>query len=675
MWLSLILVVLILAIAFLQATHGLFSALIMAVLTICCAAAAIGTYEWVAVHWIVPYWKPDYAFPVALAATFGIPLIILRLVTDKLVRRAGLIPVWIDRIGGAFCGFITAMMIVGVFALVLEQIPFGTSVLTFARVNVPAREKTEDGPDPVPPKLDAPESELWLTPDRFAVATVSILSAGIFSGSQSLGYVNPDMVQALGWVNAVHPEVSRYAAADSASVVRAETIPYVYRFVPGSRRPQTSDTYEPAPNHPKPGHVLLMVRLRLGPGARDERRSLVFTPRQIRLVGRREGQNTYEQYHAIAIQQADASQSRNRHIISEKTRWGDWPVVDKIFQPRDDHREEIEVVFEIPADLTPKYVEYKRGAKAPVILGGGERSQSTDRRSPTETSSRRRTSAQRGEAEDNDQDTRRESSGRRSRRRSRAEDTSTTQRAERSASDDTKTESPEGETARADEGEPAQPSRSRRSRRRARRTGDEETVPDSGRGGRVRGVTTRSGQSRFSDELPLVMTSYQQVRGLNANGEALTDGQIWGEVARQDGGTDRPLKRFDVPDDKRMLQLNTSRLHARSGLGQALEFAASTVQNYFVEDANGKRYKIQGKYAIANVNGTQTIEIQYFLNQAGTIGGVGKFTKIKDSDLEGDYELVILFLVDPGVEIVSFSTGGAATRGDDLRGEGLVAPE
>ena len=82
---SLIVVVLLLAIAFFQSTQGLFSSLIMAVLSVCCAALAVGGYEWVAVNFIAPFWQPNYSFALALAALFGIPLIIFRVVADNAV--------------------------------------------------------------------------------------------------------------------------------------------------------------------------------------------------------------------------------------------------------------------------------------------------------------------------------------------------------------------------------------------------------------------------------------------------------------------------------------------------------------------------------------------------------------------------------------------------------------
>ena len=94
----------------------------------------------------------------------------------------------------------------------------------------------------------------------------------------------------------------------------------------------------------------------------------------------------------------------------------------------------------------------------------------------------------------------------------------------------------------------------------------------------------------------------------------------------------------------------------RAGLGKALSFAVKTLQNYTVEDE-------------------QMIEVQCFSHQAGSIGGLGKFSKVQDRHLKGDYTFVLLFLVDPGAHIIYFSTGGRESRRDDLFEENLVAPD
>ena len=247
MLLSLILFVIVLAIAFFQATQGLFSALLMTVITICCAAFAMYSYEWVATHWLVA-WKPDFAFGIALGVTFGLPLLVLRVVYDKAVPRAPLVPQMVDRVGGAVCGLVTGLTIVGMLAVSLEQIPFGGSVLGFERIERHVKKKPVDGgPELNAVPLDQAEGELLLTPDRFAMSVAGMTSGGIFSGSRKFGKTEPDLVQHAGWVNSVPGRISQYAEAGSIHVLKTFPVDYIYDFKHGVRRfrgESTDDTYE-----------------------------------------------------------------------------------------------------------------------------------------------------------------------------------------------------------------------------------------------------------------------------------------------------------------------------------------------------------------------------------------------------------------------------------------------
>lgn len=619
MLLSLLLVVLLFAIAFFQASQGWFSALIMAVFTICSATAALGSYEWVAVNFLAPHWKPDYAYAVALAALFGIPLLILRAVTDKLVRRNVLLPAMIDRIGGGVCGLISAVIVIGVLAHALQMIPFENGrILGYARIAVP---HDDDSTDAARQEEEPEERELMLQPDRVAVGAASMLSAGVFSGAQVFGYATPDLVQAVGWVNAVPAEVSRFAPPGSISIQQAVSVPFVYQYTEANSRSGTAESFDAEP--PSPGHEFLMVAVKLANSARDERRSFVFSLRQFRLAGQQGGEGPYEQFHAIAIRQADATQATNRHVRSIVRRSRTKLVTDEVLSPQDSKVGLVEVVFEIPEGFVPQYLEYKRGARAQVSVSQDRAERPVRRAQPPDEAAPSTTVAKVTPSDSSPGD---ESAG----------------------------------TSR------------RRSRRRSRASNDNDSAH---RGGNVRGVTTRLGRSTFGDELPVPMKSYRRLKNVEIRNDKLTSGHLVGEFDGQADGRDPPVRRFDVPRDKRLLQLHTSRLQTRSFLGGALDLASSTVQNYFVEDLDGNHHKIVGKCAVADVNGTRFVEVQYFRDPIGTIGGPGKFDKIKKGDLKGDYELILLFLVDPGVEIVSFQTGGSATRADDLRGENLIAPK
>ena len=620
MWLSLLVVVLVLAIAYFQAAQGLFSALLMVVLTICCATVAIGTYEWAAVNWLVSFWRPDFAHSIALGVIFGLPLLVLRLGLDRLVRRSALIPLWADRIGGGLCGLVTGMTLVGVMAICVLMIPFGPLVMGFSRVNVVVSDKEGSTADSTPLDPQAAEKELMLSPDRFAIAAASMLSDGIFSGPRSLRGDNPDFVQASAWVNSVPSEVTRYAPPGSISVVKTAPLPFVYRVIPPARQARRGEVQEPTTYErlpPKPGHEFRMVSVEFEDAARDHNRSHLFSLRQFRLVGQPFDTESYQQYHAIAIEQEkdkDQTDTLNRHIRYHRKGTVDWPVIDTIYKAQakktgDDNRTNwtrsgavvVEVVFEVPTGFQPAYVQYKRCARADVLVD---------------------------EAENPGVDSESQSSAARD-------------------PDDAITESRSGEGA----------------------------VGRPNRGGNIRRFTTRQGQSFFGDELPWTLQSYRRLKNAEITRGAIRGGHLVGFADEQEAGRDAPVRRFHVPGDKRLLQLNSEFLKAKSGFGKAISFAVGTLQNYFVEDSRGRRHVLVGKYAVADVGGRQVIEVQYFSNKVGTVGQLGKFDKIQDSNLKGDYDYVLLFLVDPGARLTAFSTGGATSRMDDLTGENLVAPQ
>jgi len=626
MLLSIALLALILGIMVFQASQGAFSAAIMAVLTICCAAGAIGSHEWVAAQWLAPYWKPSFANALALGAGFGVPLIILRLVTDKLIRRSALLPSWVDRIGGGVCGLVSGLVIVGVLAHALQMLPFGGSVLGYSRVQL-AVSAPEAGPEVTPPALDAAERELFFQPDRFAVGLTSLLSTGVFSGPDLLSDVFPDKVQAVGWVNGVFSsEISRFAPPRSIAVAKAYAVPFVYAHKPAAPRSGAQD--EVTALQPRAGHEFQMVRVRLQREARDEIKSFIFTLRQFRLVGRSPNQEHNQQYFPVALQENDPAQAVSRHIRSIARRGADWPIVDEIYEPREGNNNEVEVVFELPKGFRPAFIEYKGAARAPLtsfqigVPGPTEPPPATAEGSPT--------------------------------------------------AETPPTPPPVRTTESATSDEAPEPPAAGRTRTRGGRTAAEAERPKESRA-RVRGAATTTGSS-FTNDLPMSLRKYRQQRNVELSRDRLRNGHVIAFVDEQEAGTSPEIRSFEVPDDKRLLHLNTQALAARSGLGRALSSAVTTVQNYYVEDTRGNRYVMIGKYATAELNGRRVFEVQYFPDQAGLMGAMGKFEDIREDQMSPDDPLVLLFLVDPGVQVARFSTGSGASRDEDLLDQNLTAP-
>ena len=604
MWFTLMLLALLLGIAVRQATQGFHGSFVTAALTCCCAALSLGTYEWVAITWIAPNWQPNFALPIALGVTFGIPLIVSRVAFDLLVRRACVLSAWPDRIGSSVCGIITAMIMVGIFAICAQMLPFEKgSILGYTRL---ASSESDD-------TTNAAQNELLLRPDRFAINIGSILSSGVFGSGRELSKDEPDLLQNIAWVGSVPPAVSRFAPPDSISVLGTKTVEAVFKLTPGNERQGTRSKLVAEP--PSGGHEFHVVRVKLGNQARDQFKSHRFSPLQFRAVGMHSGRLAHFTPRAVRLEQG--VEENGQYISAVGIGAQPIRVTAKLYEPID-QKSEVEIVFETPTGFKPSFLEYKRGARAalsfdaPGVFG-------------TETS---------------------------------AAPPETTQLAAAPAA-------------------PATPpaSTGRRSRRGSRGSNSTTAPRDTRRGGNIRGVTTAPDGSHFGDALPMTLTAYRRLKNAVFSRGAMVSGHLVGDVSDQDGGTSTPISKFSVPSDQRLLQLNTIKLQARSALGRIVTQALSTVQNYFVEDEQGKQYKIIGKYAIADVNRKKVVEVQYFRDPVGSIGGLGKFSRINETKLDADDTFTLLFLVDPGVTIVEFSTGGTTTRSDDLRGENLVAPD
>jgi hypothetical protein len=455
-------------------------------------------------------------------------------------------------------------------------------------------------------------------PDRFATAAAAFLSAGLFADNRPFFPDNPDFASWVGQVGFVPSEVSLFAPPGSIEVVDTDRVEFVYRLFPADERAREPKRFEPV--EPKSGVDFRVVKLKLKDPARDERKSHVFTLRQFRIVGRT-SDGGLSQLSPIAIQQDDAAEAVNRHIRFVRDLGKDRPLIDEVLQPRQNRdpkeTDQIEIVFAVPKGFEPNFIEYKRGARAEFKF--------------------------------------KESDG-------------TVKEAAR-PSEGTGPGTAAGEPAGAGAPSAGAPAEAAPSGDRAAR-GSEE---GGRRGPRSRRVEARSSGSFFGDRMPMTLTKYRRSPDAAVEQGKLESGKLVAVVSEQTSGGDPPITAFVVPSNKRLLQLASSMLQTGSGLGGAMSFAIGTLQNYSVTDTNGNVYRVAGKYAIAEHGGTEYLEVQYYPDAMGNMGAMGKFDEIKDSDIKDDDTFVLLFLVDPGATIKSFTTGSKVFQGDELGGE-LVAP-
>ncbi len=565
MWLSLFLLAMLVAVAYLQLIQGLVSAMIACVLAILCAVFAFATYEWVAIEVLMGP-LGDLALPAAFIGTFVTPLIVLRLVLDHYVGRSNLIPALIDRVLGTGCAIVAAFVVTGMLGITIRMTPFGNSFLGFQSLDVESGEV----------------NSLWMGPDQFAVHMASFLSDGMFGGNRPFSEDHPDFIEEISWSQSAHYDTRHLVPPESIRFVRIERgqgeLPYIFRKK--KKRGESPDRVNPAD-----GHEYLLVRIALLSEAKDEDDKHRFARRQIRLVGTDNESGPNVNKSPVAIQDDEDPQQSPYTIVDEK-----------LYAPYNDG--EVSVVFEVPESFVPEFVEYKIGARVKIPKTSGQGSGDAPP-APKSTPSTTASSLSSGFLSS----------------------------------------------------KPSSPNNS----------------------GRVSGVRLGSQGHRFSNEIPMALTSYQAT-GADGRGSDLSTGHVYGKVADQSSGSSRRISTFTIPSDKRMFQLDVRKLQAGSTLGKALQFAVTSVKNYTLTDEQGNRIPVYGQFVVADVDGEQVIEVQYYPEavSGSNRGGIRDFRLVKKRHFDrGDYQLVYLFLVDPGVKLTKFSTG---RKSMDLSFLNLVAP-
>jgi hypothetical protein len=166
MVLTIFALVLVLGIAFYQSAHGTFSALIMALLSMCCAALAMNYYEPLA-QALLASSLPTYANAIALVGLFGIPLIGLRLLADRFIPGNVLLGIWPDRIAGGLLGLVTGLVCTGILTIGLQLLPWTDDVLGYR---------------PFDDTLKRDQSLAPLYPDEFVIGMSNMLSTGALEG-------------------------------------------------------------------------------------------------------------------------------------------------------------------------------------------------------------------------------------------------------------------------------------------------------------------------------------------------------------------------------------------------------------------------------------------------------------------------------------------------------------
>jgi len=123
MWAILIVCGAILILTFYQVqTQGFFSTVIMSGVSMLAAFVALNYYEAVA-ELLANVGLSAYGLGcICLLGLFSVTLLVLRMITDRLVKGNMNFPTLVDRIGAAFFGLISSMIVVGMVLIGFQHL-------------------------------------------------------------------------------------------------------------------------------------------------------------------------------------------------------------------------------------------------------------------------------------------------------------------------------------------------------------------------------------------------------------------------------------------------------------------------------------------------------------------------------------------------------------------------
>lgn len=194
---NLIVLAFVLGLAFMWSTQGLFSALLHLAMTILAGTLAFAFWEPLVVGLLLDR-MPEYAWGVGLLSLFGVILIVLRVIADRVVPGNLDQPYLANMIGGGVLGAISGVLTAGIVIISLQFIaglPMG-----YQPYKVVSNGQVER------------DQSLWIPADRIAASWFTALSSGSLSpgfSSISLATHHPNLAEEASLFSATAREHAR----------------------------------------------------------------------------------------------------------------------------------------------------------------------------------------------------------------------------------------------------------------------------------------------------------------------------------------------------------------------------------------------------------------------------------------------------------------------------------
>ncbi len=388
MVLNIVALLLVLGITFMHSMFGLFSGILNLMCGVTALAVAFGFYEplndlltgQAGLH-------PAFTEPASLVLLFALTFLVLRILSDTFIRGNVRVPMYVDWGGGAVCGFLAGQICVGMMVIGFLMLPWGGRVMMFSRYERDPENRTYRDAADIPPdqrkqdeRVAFRRNHLWLRSDEFAAGLFDLFSRGSLRGATPFAAVYPDFAQWVFWSgNTIQHESLPAPIRDEKGDGFKDGLKVDTYWVQTERLTQDETRYrkgapdkttpkppyEPLDYKVQPGHKLLGLRLTLLRASADrDKQSAVhrFRPSMIRLVGDiklADGTAEPREYIPQIIGGADPNLASYLRVVE----------LDNNFALQASGPTPIDAYFEVDDRFDPRFVEYRRHARAPVTKG------------------------------------------------------------------------------------------------------------------------------------------------------------------------------------------------------------------------------------------------------------------------------------------------------------------
>ncbi len=275
---NIIIVVFILAMAYWWALQGFFSAFLHLMLVIICGSLAFAFWEPL-VHAFGMSTKPEYAWGLYLLGPFILSLMILRGVTDRLVKKNVQFQDLVNKILGGVCGIVSGVLTAGIVVIGLGFLPLPSSLGGYEPYVVSATG------DVIPEGTD-----LWVPVDRVAGGFFGTMAYNGFYHPTPLPEYQPNLAEAANLYRLRYdPHSAVVAVLGSVQATRAAAATAPVEQLNAGVSELLTQASEGQASLPGRQLVVIDTAWQQQPGTYDTDGGLRIPPPQIRLITRKDG--------------------------------------------------------------------------------------------------------------------------------------------------------------------------------------------------------------------------------------------------------------------------------------------------------------------------------------------------------------------------------------------------